>query len=315
MNTPADDAKRSQDGAQVRTSRRVAATGASQPAARSETGGHDVKHEHDVAREHGVARERRLRIAVLGDLHFDGGGAGALREIFAEANRDADILALVGDLTTHGRPEQIEAFIAELEGVDVPIVVVLGNHDYEGEAAGAITEALHERGVHVLDGDGIVIEGVGFAGTKGFAGGFGRGALAPFGEPLIKEFVKQAMDEAIKLENALRTLTTPTRIVLLHYSPIEDTVRGEPEVIWPFLGSSRLVQPLDTIGATAVFHGHAHHGALEGTTPGGVPVYNAALPLLQEHDMNFVLYEVPAPDRRRPRGRETGTVADAATSR
>lgn len=283
--------------------------------------GRDVSERHDAARGrdtaggHSAERERRLRIAVLGDLHFDGGATGALREVLSQANRDADILALVGDLTTHGKPEQIDAFIAELEGVEVPIVAVLGNHDYEGEASGAITEALQRRGVYVLDGDGIVIEGVGFAGTKGFAGGFGRGALAPFGEPLIKEFVKQAMDEAIKLENALRTLTTPTRIALLHYSPIEDTVRGEPEVIWPFLGSSRLVQPLDTIGATAVFHGHAHHGTLEGKTPGGIPVFNAALPLLQEHDMNFVLYEVPAPDRRRVRKGETDVVVDAATSR
>lgn len=283
--------------------------------------------EHSAASEGAAEPERRMRIAVLGDLHFDGSATGALREILAAANRDADILALVGDLTTHGKPEQIEAFIGELEGVEVPIVAVLGNHDYEGEASGVLTEALQRRGVSVLDGDGIVIDGVGFAGTKGFAGGFGRGALAPFGEPLIKEFVKLAMDEAIKLENALRTLTTPTRIVLLHYSPIEDTVRGEPEVIWPFLGSSRLIQPLDTIGATAVFHGHAHHGSLQGSTPGGVPVYNAALPLLQEHDMNFVLYEVPAPDRRRMRaggardgggrdgGGRNGVVVDAATSR
>lgn len=258
---------------------------------------------------------RRLRIAVLGDVHFDGSATGALREIFAEANRDADVLALVGDLTTHGRPEQIEGFIAELKGVEVPIVVVLGNHDYEGDAAGAITELLEDRGIHVLDGSGVLIEGIGFAGTKGFAGGFGRGALAPFGEPLIKEFVKHAIDESIKLENALRTLTTETRIVLLHYSPIEATVHGEPEMIWPFLGSSRLVQPIDTIGATAVFHGHAHHGAPEGTTPAGVPVYNAALPLLRERDMNFLLYEIPAPDRRRPRAHGHATVGDQATTR
>ncbi len=257
--------------------------------------------------------ERQIRIAVLGDVHFDGGATGALRETFAEANRDADILAIVGDLTTHGRPDQIEGFIGELKGVDVPIVVVLGNHDLEGEAEGAITEMLEERGVHVLDGSGVVIDGVGFAGTKGFAGGFGRGALAPFGEPLIKEFVKHAIDESIKLENAMRTLTTETRIVLLHYAPIEETVHGEPESIWPFLGSSRLVQPIDTIGATAVFHGHAHHGTAEGRTPAGVPVYNAALPLLRERGMSFLLYEVPAPDRRRSGAAKPATMDEATT--
>jgi uncharacterized protein len=256
---------------------------------------------------------RQVRIAVLGDLHFDGTATGALREAFAEANRVADVLALVGDLTTHGRPEQIEGFIAELKGVDIPIVAVLGNHDHEGDAAEAITEMLTERGVHVLDGSGVIVEGVGFAGTKGFAGGFGRGALAPFGETLIKDFVKHAIDESIKLENALRELTTETRVVLLHYAPIEDTVRGEPEVIWPFLGSSRLVQPIDTFGATVVFHGHAHHGSPEGVTPSGVPVYNAALPLLLQHDKGFLLYEVPAPDRRR--GADQDAKLDQATTR
>jgi|SRR5690606_10359261 Icc-related predicted phosphoesterase len=246
---------------------------------------------------------RRLRIAAIGDLHFDGSSTGALRELFAEANREADVLTLLGDLTTHGRPEQIEAFIGELKGVDIPILTVLGNHDYEGDAAPVIMQMLIDRGVHVLDGTGVVIEGVGFAGTKGFAGGFGRGALAPFGETLIKEFAKHAIDESIKLENALRNLTTDTRVVMLHYSPIEETVHGEPEMIWPFLGSSRLVQPIDTMGANVVFHGHAHHGSLEGRTPGGVPVFNVSVPVLRSLDMSYLLYELAAPDRRGTRTR------------
>lgn len=246
---------------------------------------------------------RRLRIAAVGDVHFDGTSTGALREVFAEANREADVLALLGDLTTHGRPEQIEAFIGELKGVDIPILAVLGNHDYEGDAAPTITQMLADREVHVLDGSGVVIQGVGFAGTKGFAGGFGRGALAPFGETLIKEFAKQSIDESIKLENALRNLTADTRVVLLHYSPIEETVHGEPEMIWPFLGSSRLVQPIDTIGANVVFHGHAHHGSLEGRTPGGVPVFNVSMPILRSRELGFLLYELAAPDRRGTRTR------------
>jgi len=253
-------------------------------------------------REH--VEVRRLRIAAVGDVHFDGAGTGTLRETFAEANREADVLALVGDLTTHGRPEQIEAFIDELKGVEIPILCVLGNHDYEGDAAPVITQMLTDRDIHVLDGSGVEIQGVGFAGTKGFAGGFGRGALAPFGEALIKEFAKHAIDESIKLENALRNLNAETRVVLLHYAPIEETVHGEPEMLWPFLGSSRLVQPIDTMGANVVFHGHAHHGSFEGRTPGGVPVFNVSLPVLRARELNFLLYELSAPDRRGTRTRQ-----------
>ena len=266
--------------------------------------------------EDDAAPARQLRVAAVGDVHFDGGATGALREVFAEVNGSADILALLGDLTTHGRAEQIEGFLGELKGVEVPIVAVLGNHDHEGGQPEILTAMMEDRGIHVLNGSSVEIEGVGFAGTKGFAGGFGRGALAPFGEALIKEWVKAAIDESIKLENALRTLTTHTKIALLHYSPIEDTVHGEPEQIWPFLGSSRLVQPIDTIGASVVFHGHAHHGTLEGHTPGGVPVYNVSLPLLREQNLHFRVYELPAPDRRKPRGGETTPrLIDEATTR
>lgn len=243
--------------------------------------------------------QRQVRIAAVGDVHYDGSSKGQLREIFAEVHQSADVLALCGDLTTHGRPEQMKAFAEELEGVQVPIVAVLGNHDYESAAEGELTEILCGAGVHVLDGTNVVLEGVGFVGTKGFAGGFGRAALGPFGEALIKDFVNAALDEALKIEKAMHHLESQTRVVLLHYSPIEDTVRGEPEVIWSFLGSSRLLQPIDTLGAAVVFHGHAHHGSLEGQTPGGIPVFNVAMPLLQSAGMNFRLFTVPAPDRRR----------------
>lgn len=246
-----------------------------------------------------VERGRELRIAAVGDIHFDGSRHGTLRELFADIDRNADILALCGDLTTHGAPEQMKAFVDELAGVDVPIVTVLGNHDFESGAEQECCEILSSAGVHVLDGTHVIIEGIGFAGTKGFAGGFGRGALGPFGEQLMKDFVSAALDEALKIEKALHQLDTETKVVLLHYSPIEDTVRGEPEPIWPFLGSSRLLQPLDTHGAAVVFHGHAHHGSLEGETPGGIPVYNVSLPLLTEAGMNYRTFHVPAPERRR----------------
>jgi Icc-related predicted phosphoesterase len=242
---------------------------------------------------------RQLRIAAVGDIHYESDRAGSLRDIFADIHRNADLLALCGDLTTHGRPEQMKAFVDELAGVQVPIVAVLGNHDYESGEHEECTAILCDRDVKVLDGTNTIIDGIGFAGTKGFAGGFGRGALGPFGEPLIKEFVNAAVDEALKLERALQQLRAETRIVLLHYAPIQDTVMGEPEFIFPFLGSSRLLQPIDTLGATAVFHGHAHHGAAEAVTPAGIPVYNVALPLLQKDGLSFRLISVPAPDRRR----------------
>jgi Icc-related predicted phosphoesterase len=164
------------------------------------------------------------------------------------------------------------------------------------------TQIMADAGVHMLDGTSTIIHGVGFAGTKGFCGGFGRGALGAFGEPLIKDFVNAALDETRKIENALRGLTTMTKVVVLHYAPIMETVVGEPEVIYPFLGSSRLLEPIETLGADVVFHGHAHHGSLEGATPTGIPVFNVAMPLLNEAGMKVRLFNVAAPDRRHAEG-------------
>lgn len=241
---------------------------------------------------------RVVRVAAVGDLHYDGSKSGSLLEIFGAANQEADVLVLCGDLTTHGRAEQMSGFVEELAVVEIPIVAVLGNHDLESGEGEECLAALRLRNVHVLDGDSVVIDEVGFVGTKGFCGGFGRGALAPFGEPEIKQFVQVSLDEAIKLENGLRGLTTAVRVVVLHYSPILETVLGEPEPIFPFLGSSRLLQPIETIGADVIFHGHAHHGSLEATTPAGIPVYNVAHPLLREAGKKFVVWSVGAPERR-----------------
>ncbi|HEX7120197.1 MAG TPA: metallophosphoesterase [Longimicrobiales bacterium] len=245
-----------------------------------------------------MAEERFVRIAAVGDLHYEG-GRGAMTDLFANINRDADILALCGDLTTHGKREQIEALMRDLAGVEIPIVAVFGNHDHEAEITGELIELLAKRGVQVLDGESVVIEDIGFAGVKGFAGGFARGTLAPFGERLIKDFVQHAIDEALKLENALRTLDTETKIVLMHYSPIPETLEGEPEMIYPFLGTSRLLPPIETHGADVVFHGHAHNGSPEARTPAGVPVYNVALPLLRRQRLQFRLFRARAPERRR----------------
>ena len=260
---------------------------------------------------------RKVRVAALGDLHFDARERGSLSDLFDHVNRQADILALVGDLTTHGDPPQMEAFLAELESVKVPVVTVLGNHDHEHELGDELCDILAEGGVTVLDGNAVVLEGVGFAGVKGFGGGFGRRALGPFGESLIKQFVQEALDEALKLERALHELQTEEKVVLLHYAPVVDTLQGEPEQLYPFLGSSRLIDPIDTLGADIVFHGHAHHGSYRGETPGGVPVYNVAMHVLEKEGIPFHLHEAKAPERRSGDGEEgsgAGWEAGAAVS-
>jgi Icc-related predicted phosphoesterase len=222
-----------------------------------------------------------VRFAAVGDLHCTKESAGALRPFFAEADRAADALLLCGDLTDYGLAEEAEVLAAELSVVKVPIVAVLGNHDYESGTPEVVTKVLTEAGVRVLDGEACEVHGIGIAGAKGFAGGFGRGSLGAWGEAAIKQFVQEAVQEALKLESALAKLRTPQRIALLHYSPIAATVQGEPVEIFPFLGSSRLEDPLLRHPVQAVCHGHAHRGSPEGRTVNGVPVYNVARPLLQ----------------------------------
>lgn len=247
----------------------------------------------------GKMEGRRITIAAIADMHVDETTRGAYVDLFSKASREADVLVVAGDMTTHGRPEQMRAFVDELRGVEIPIVAVYGNHDCEGEMLDEVNAILRDRDVHILDGDHVVVEGIGFAGIKGFAGGFGRGSLAPFGEALIKSFVQAAIDDALRLENALRSLDTDVKVAVLHYAPIPETIKGEPEVIYPFLGSSRLLQPLETHGADVIFHGHAHHGTLEGHTPGGIPVYNVSMPVLEANGKEVFLWRARAPERRR----------------
>jgi Icc-related predicted phosphoesterase len=243
--------------------------------------------------------QRDLRIAAIGDIHFDGKANGSLQSLFADIGRDAQVLVICGDLTTHGEPDQLAGLIKEMRGVEIPIVSVLGNHDYEAGKEAILCEMLAERGVHLLDGTNVEIEGVGFAGVKGFGGGFGRRTLGPFGERIYKEFVQAAIDEALKLETALRTLATESRVVVLHYSPVPETLVGESEEIFPFLGSSRLLPPIETYGASVVFHGHAHIGYPEAVSPGGVPVYNVARTVLESATgVGYRIWSATAPDRR-----------------
>jgi Icc-related predicted phosphoesterase len=237
-----------------------------------------------------------IRFAAVGDLHFRKESAGTLRDFFAQASEAADVLLLCGDLTDYGTAEEAKLLADELSVVSIPTVAVLGNHDYESGTPDVVRRALMGVGVKVLDGEACEIDGVGIAGVKGFAGGFGRASLGAWGESAIKLFVQEALNEALKLESALAKLRTQRRLAILHYAPINGTVEGEPKDIFPFLGSSRLEEPLNRYPVDAVFHGHAHRGTMEGRTIGGVPVYNVAKPLLQRARPGvppFRVYELP----------------------
>ena len=224
-----------------------------------------------------------VRLAAMGDIHVSKTGQGALASTFAQISERADVLAICGDLTDYGLPEEGRVLAREIAtALRVPCIAVMGNHDYEAGKCDEIRQILADAGVIVLDGDATEVAGVGFAGVKGFCGGFGRGALGPWGEDIIKSFVREAVNEAFKLESALARLRTPNRVALLHYSPVRATVEGEPLEIFPYLGSSRLEEPLARYPVTAVIHGHAHNGALEGKTSSGIPVYNVAMPLLKK---------------------------------
>ncbi len=233
--------------------------------------------------EKGMAIEQQVvRVAAIGDVHCTKTSQGALQPLFQQISADADVLVLCGDLTDYGLPEEAHVLAKELTtSLKIPVVAVLGNHDFESGQAQEVRNILSDAGVRMLDGDGCEVHGIGFAGAKGFAGGFGERALQPWGEESIKRFVHEAIDEALKLERAIARLQTAQRLVVLHYSPIQATVEGEAPEIFPFLGSSRLEEPLNHYPVSAVFHGHAHHGSPEGRTQRDVPVYNVALPLLR----------------------------------
>jgi Icc-related predicted phosphoesterase len=244
--------------------------------------------------------QNSVRLAAMGDLHYTKMSHGHLQPIFEQVADNADILLLCGDLVDYGLPEETEVLAKELSVVKIPTLAVLGNHELESGKQAEVQNILAAAGVNILDGNACEVHGIGFAGVKGFAGGFGQHSLQPWGEPAIKKFVQESIDEALKLESALAKLRTQHRIALLHYSPIQATVEGEPQPIYPFLGSSRLEEPLNRYGVTAVFHGHAHHGRPEGRTQTGVPVYNVAIKVLKQHFPDrpvFRLVEIPAEQR------------------
>lgn len=227
-----------------------------------------------------------MRIAAVSDIHVSTRSQSI--QSFLSAAENCDVLLLCGDITNRGLPEEAQVLARELRSSSIPVVAVLGNHDFESGQAHQVCEILADAGVHMLDGDSCEIAGVGFAGVKGFGGGFGRCALAAFGEQAMKSFVQESLSEMLKLESALCRLSSPQRVVLLHYAPIQETVEGEPLEIFPFLGSSHLEGPLDRFEVSMVFHGHAHRGKPEGKTHSGIPVYNVA-----EHLLKSVLHGQP----------------------
>jgi Icc-related predicted phosphoesterase len=240
------------------------------------------------------AAEGTLRIAAIGDLHVQEDDVAPYRELFTEISGEADVLVLCGDLTNFGKTSEAEILADDIRSCAIPVIGVLGNHDFECGQPEEVARILHEGGMTVLDEQAIEIEGVGFAGVKGFMGGYGRGELAPFGEPVAKAFVDEAMNEARKLENGLRSLRTERSVAVLHYSPTIETLVGEPEAIFQYLGSQRLADAIDRFDhVKAVVHGHAHHGKYEGRTPGGTPVFNVAQFVCREaFDRPYALLDV-----------------------
>ena len=222
-----------------------------------------------------------VRVAAMADLHCTKTSAGTFQSVLAKVAESADVLVLCGDLTDYGLAEEARVLANELSIAKLPKIAVLGNHDFESGASGEVVQILTDAGVRVLDGTACEVEGVGFAGAKGFAGGFGARSLQAWGEEPVKAFVRASVEETLKLESALARLRTPNRVVLLHYAPVAATVEGEPLEIYPFLGSSRLEEPINRFSATVVFHGHAHRGHPEGVTSNAVPVHNVAMPLLK----------------------------------
>jgi Icc-related predicted phosphoesterase len=217
-----------------------------------------------------------IRIAAVGDVHFASDSIGRLRPHLEAESESIQLLLLAGDLTHRGDPKEAAVLARELEGLDFPIVAVLGNHDYHRDAQDEVAAVLRRTGVIVLEGDASILllngVSVGVAGVKGFAGA----CATDFGDPEMKSFVAAARRSADDLEAALRDLHTDVRIALLHYAPVERTLVGEPQPLWPFLGSYLLAQAVDRAGADLVLHGHAHSGSAEACTPGGIPVLNVA---------------------------------------
>jgi Icc-related predicted phosphoesterase len=247
------------------------------------------------------SEKQKINIAALGDTHITETSQGSLQPVLQHINNEADILLLCGDLTNLGLPEEADILIEELSHCQIPVVAVLGNHDFENDKQEEIRRKLLDHKVTVLEGTEYVFEKgeekIGFTGVKGFGGGFNPNMWGRFGEKEQKAFYDAVASEVEKLEIGLSTLQSREvdhRFVLLHFSPIRATVEGDLIEMYPFLGSSRLEEVIDRYDVTAVFHGHSHFGSPEGTTAKGIPVFNVAMPLMQKvhPDKPYKIFEV-----------------------
>ena len=240
----------------------------------------------------------KVRIAAVADVHMRESDKGKWAAQFKELSQKADVLLIGGDLTDTGDEQEAQLLAEELKSCNIPVVAVLGNHDYEKGRHKLIRQILQTAKVCMLDGESVVVNGIGIAGVKGFGGGFDTHMLSMFGEGAMKAFVQECVDEALHLDRALARLDQEhdhiKKIALMHYSPISDTVKGEPEAIFPFLGCSRLAEPLSRRNVIAAFHGHAHIGSFQGEAAGGVKVFNVAKHVLHMagHTDPFFIYEV-----------------------
>jgi uncharacterized protein len=233
-----------------------------------------------------------MRVAAIADLHCTARSAGKIRRMLTGAE-SADVLALGGDLTNVGLPQEMEVLLDELGHLAMPKVAVTGNHDHESGQVETLVAMMRDADWHVLDGDLWELGDVAFVGTKGFCGGFGRRRLMPFGESLIKDFIQVSIDEAERLENALARTHCRRRVAVLHYAPIAGTLLGEDPELFPFLGYSLYGDAIDRHGADLVVHGHAHDGSPTGKTPGGIPVHNVSRYVLRRAGQaDFALFDV-----------------------
>lgn len=242
-----------------------------------------------------MAHTKKIKLAVVGDIHVKSHFKDVYKPLMQEISQHADVLLLCGDLTDLGTPEEAHILADDLRSCTIPVVAVLGNHDYQSNQPEEVKKILQENpNVKILDNEPVEHHGIGFAGVKGFIGGFGSYSLGAFGEPLMKQIIQERDNEAYALENQLKALQTEKKVVLLHYSPIRATVADENADIMPFLGSTRYEQTIDQYGAVVAFHGHANAGPHSGKTMTGIPVFNVALPLLETltPKKQYLLYEV-----------------------
>ncbi|PSL53818.1 Icc-related predicted phosphoesterase [Saccharothrix carnea] len=226
-----------------------------------------------------------IRIAAVGDVHLGEDARGRLRPALEQLGEQADVLLLAGDLTRHGTVSEARVVADEFGGLPVPVVAVLGNHDHHDDKPDEVTAVLRDAGLTVLEGESttISVDGhtLGVAGVKGFGGGFAGKCGSAFGEPEMKAFIRHTTEIADSLRAALGSLDTDVKVALTHYSPVPDTLRGEPPEIYPFLGSYLLGEAIDANHAHLAVHGHAHFGNEHGMTPGGVRVRNVAQPVIR----------------------------------